>query len=249
MKKNDWIGLGTSVAVHALLLFLFTFLTAAKPDSQQLGFVEVEFGPFAQGRPVQRSLTETADPATKEIEEPEQPQPEAAPPEEAKPVDLPDRPEETADDDQVTTPETETISPETKNNEAQVDKPEPEPETSPVKPLGSGSVEGTTGNQAGDSGEGADEEKSAPYQIEGLNRDAVFAPLPTYREKVNAMIRVRITVDPQGRIVRRIPLIKGNPSLEQAVMDVLQRWRFNPLPSNAPQESQTGVVTFRFRLE
>lgn len=249
MKKNDWIGMGTSVAVHAALLLLFTFLTAAKPDQAQLGFVEVEFGPFAEGRPVQRSVTETPEAAEEQVDEPEQPTEQASPPREARPVDLPDRPQDIPDEDRVTTPETETVSPEVLNNQAEVNEPEPQPESQPVRPLGSGVVDGSSGSQSGTEGQGAEEARAAPFEIEGLNRDAVFAPLPVYRERVNATIRVRITVDPQGRIVGRFPLIKGNPSLEQAAMDALQRWRFNPLPPNAPQEAQTGIVTFRFRLE
>ncbi len=249
MNKNDWIGLGTSVALHALLLLFFTFLTAAKPEQQQLGFVEVEFGPFSEGRPVQQSVEDRADAAEEQIEQPEPPSEEASAPEEARPVDLPDQDVAVPDEDQVTTPETETVSPEQENNPAAVNKPEPAPESQPVRPLGSGAADGSTGNQSGAEGEGAEEERAAPFEIEGLNRDAVFAPLPAYGERVNATIRVRITVDPQGRIIRRFPLLKGNPSLEQAAMDALQRWRFNPLPPNAPQEPQTGIVTFRFQLE
>ena len=85
--------------------------------------------------------------------------------------------------------------------------------------------------------------------IEGLTRSTVYAPVPTYAEKVNADIKVQITVDPSGRITRIFPLLKGNPSLERAVREALQRWRFNALPPNVPQESQTGSITFRFRLE
>lgn len=249
MKKNDLIGLSTSVALHAALLLLFTFLTAAKPDEAQLGFVEVEFGQFAEGRPVQQSTMENVDVAEDEVEEPQELQEEASAPDEARPVDLPDQSENLPDEDQVVTSETETISPEVQNNEADVNEPEPQPESEPVRPLGSGSIDGSSGNQSGSEGEGSEEERSAPFEIEGLNRDAVFAPLPIYGERVNATIRVQITVDPQGRIIRRFPLLKGNPSLEQAAMDALERWRFNPLPSNAPQEPQTGIVTFRFRLE
>jgi protein TonB len=82
-----------------------------------------------------------------------------------------------------------------------------------------------------------------------LDRVTLTAPTPPRSVvKENAIIRVRITVGPDGRVVRRIPLIKGNPRLEQAVMDVLERWRFNALPDNAPQKNQTGTITFRFRL-
>lgn len=250
MKKNDWIGLTTSLALHALLLFAFTFLTAAKPDQQDLGFIEVELGPFSEGRPVQQARVENPDAAQEQQQEqPEQKQAEASPPKEAKPVDLPDEPDEIADADKIVSPETETISPEKKNNPEEVRKTEPKEESSPIKPLGSGTPEGAAGAQSGSEGQGADEQKAAPYQIEGLNRTALTAPVPEYREKQNATIRVQITVNPQGRIIGRVPLLKGNPALERATMEALDRWRFNPLPSNAPQENQIGIVTFRFQLE
>lgn len=105
------------------------------------------------------------------------------------------------------------------------------------------------GGKSGDPETGTQQEAAAPYEIEGLDRDPQRAPLPRYTEKVNARIRVQITVNPEGHIVRRIPLRKGNPQLEAAVMDALQQWRFNALPPAAPQENQTGTITFTFRLE
>jgi protein TonB len=251
MKKDDWIGLGASIAAHAVLLFLMTFLTAATPETEQLGFVEVELGPLTEGRRVQQAPIETPDVAEdRPIEEPVEPEiEEASPPEEAKPVDLPDQPEEIVDEDVISSPETETVSPEERNNPEEVRKTEPDEASQPIRPLGSGAPDGDSGAESGDEGEGADEEQAAPFQIEGLDRNALFSPLPVYREKVNATISVRITVNPQGRIVQRLPLLKGNPSLEQAVMEALADWKFNPLPPNAPQEAQTGVVTFHFRLE
>lgn len=250
MKKSDWIGLSASLAAHALLLFLMTFLTAATPETEQLGFVEVELGAFAEGRPVQQAPIETPDAVEERpSEELEEPQPEeASPPEDARPVDLPDQPEEIIDEDVVSSPETETISPESQNNPEDV-REEEDDASEPIRPLGSGATDGDIGAESGADGGGAEEELAAPFQIEGLDRNAISSPLPTYREKVNATIRVQITVNPQGRIVQRLPLLKGNPVLEQSVMDVLARWRFNPLPPNAPQEAQTGVVTFHFRLE
>ncbi len=250
MTKNDWIGLSVSIAAHALLLFLMTFLTAATPEMEQLGFVEVELGPFAEGRPVQQAPIENPEAADERpTEELEEPQPEvAAPPEEARPVDLPDQPEEIVDEDVVASPDAETISPERQNNPEDV-REEEDDASQPIRPLGSGATDGDVGAEGGEDGDGAEEELSAPFQIEGLDRNALVSPLPTYREKVNATIRVQITVNPQGRIVQRLPLLKGNPALEQSVMDALARWRFNPLPPNAPQEAQTGVVTFHFRLE
>jgi len=249
IKRNDAVALTISFVVHALLLLLFSVTTLGASDYEPIGYIEVEFGPLAEGRPVERSVTtQTTDPSEEDQPVVEQePQPQAAP-EEARPVDLPDE-VETPAEETVDVPVTETISPEQQTNPQDTDEQEPQPEIRPTPPITGGAEDGDTGSESGDDGAGTDDEASAPYQIEGLNRTPLTAPPPPYTEKVNALIRVQITVDPRGRVIRQIPLLKGNPSLEQAVLETLREWRFNPLPPNAPQENQTGVVTFRFRLE
>ena len=250
MTKNDWYGLGTSLAVHAVLILLFGLMTTAASEPEPFGYVEVEFGPIASGQPVQRAVENQPEAPKQPDPEPErEPEPQAAPPEEAKPVDLAKQTTQVKNQEAVETPETDVISPATQNNPTKVEEPEPKPEPEPVRPLGGGAEDGSTGETAGQEGSGQEEQRSAPFQIEGLNRSTVYAPLPAYTEKVNADIKVRITVDPTGRITQVFPVLKGNPTLEKAVRDALQRWRFNTLPANAPQESQTGTITFRFRLE
>ncbi len=239
MTRTDWIGLVTSILLHAGVGFLAASLTATTPPPQQLGYVEVEFGEFSAGQPVDATETveeEAAPEAQEKTPEPETEPEEAVEEPETEQVDLPQ--EDQSAEETIPQAEEEAEPPET----------EPQPEQDQVADEQKPSAEPGT-NEAGDPGEGASEEASAPYNIEGLDRDPEFAPLPSYAEKVNARIRVRITVNPEGRIVKRIPLIKGNPKLEAAVMDALQRWRFNPLPSGAPQENQTGTITFTFRLE
>jgi protein TonB len=239
MTQRDWIGLGVSLLLHAGLALLATYVTASQPPPQQLGYVEVEFGEFSPGQPV--DATETVEEEAAPEAEEETPEPETEPEEQAEEpeteqVDLPDE-EQSADD---------TIPPE--DDQAEPPETEAQPEQDEAADQQEPSEE-PSDNETGDAGEGASEEASAPYNIEGLDRDPDFAPLPAYTEQVNARIRVRITVNPEGRIVRRIPLIKGNPKLEAAVMDALQRWRFNALPPGAPQENQTGTITFTFRLQ
>jgi len=240
MDRSDWIGLGTTLGVHVAMLVIFSLLTAIRPQTQPLGFVEVEFGEFAEGRPVQAVPEPTEEAASETTEpqpEPETPQDEPPAEEATEPVELPEQDEPVEDPESVPPPDEETIPPEPNPEEQQASQQEENTSTA------------ESGAESGDQGEGATEERSAPYDIEGLDRDPSYAPLPQYAEKVDATIRVRITVDPRGRIVQRIPLLKGNPELERAVMDALQRWRFNALPANAPQEPQTGVITFRFRLQ
>lgn len=248
MKRNDWIGLGTSIGVHALILFLFSFVIGATPQLDTLGYIEVEFGPLAEGRPVQRSIEDRAQPEEQPTEREPQPQPSSSPPEETRPVDLPTQERPVQDEERVESSQADRIAPEPPR-ESDQRRDETNVAATPVSPPGAGARDGDTGASAGDQGEGAEESASAPFRIEGLNRNALHAPLPEYPSQVNAVIRVRIAVDPQGRIVERVPLIKGDPALERAVMQALEQWRFNPLPANVPRTNQIGTVTFQFRLE
>ena len=251
LKKSDWYGLGLSVLLHGALVVLFALMSVGASDPVTFGYIEVELGQFSEGRPVQQSSEESPTESDPQLDAEQRPQPEqpAAPPETAKPVDLPDVTEETVEEEPVSAPETETISPVTENAPAETRRDEPTPARRPVVPLGGGTPDGTTGPTAGTQGEGSDEQKAAPFSIEGLNRNLVYGPLPDYAEKVNANIQYRITVDPNGRIVGMQPILKASPALEHSIQQALRRWRFNALPSNAPALNQTGTITFRFRLE
>lgn len=239
MTRTDWIGLTASILLHVGIGLLAASLTASKPPPRQLGYVEVEFGEFSPGQPVDATQTveeEAAPEAQEKTPEPETEPEEAAEEPQTEQVELPD-----AND-----PPEEEVPPTEEEAEPPQTEPQPEEETIADQQEPS---EQPSENQQGDAGEGATEQASAPYNIEGLDRNPERAPLPAYTEQVNARIQVRITVNPEGRIVRRIPLIKGDPKLEAAVMDALQRWKFNSLPPGAPQENQTGTITFTFRLE
>ena len=247
VKRNDWVALSVSLAMHAALLIVLSFVMIGATEPQPIGFIEVEFGPFADGRPVQRSQDSAEQDAPAAEQLPEEEQQDSSAPDEARPADVPD--EVVDDPEQVASSDAETISPRTEANPDNVSVDRPTPPNRESQPTGAGVQDGTGEATSGDEGPGTDESRSAPFQIEGLNRVPVTSPMPAYSEQVNALIRVRIVVDPQGRVVQRIPLLKGNPALERSVLETLSTWRFNPLPPNAPQENQSGTITFRFRLE
>ena len=250
MKKDDWYSLGGSILLHVLVLLLLMGTNLGVAEPEPIGFVEVDFGPLAEGRPVQRAAEDRPEIPEPEDPTPEpQPEPKAAPPQVAKPVELAEQETEVQDEERVQAPETDTVSPVEQPEPAPVVKPEPRPEPTPVQPDGGGARDGTEGEPEGDEGPGRQTQRSSPFNIEGLNRRPVRTSLPDYTEKVNAEIVMSITVDPQGRIVRMVPVKKANARLESAIRQALARWRFNRLPPNAPQENQTGTVTFRFRLE
>jgi len=247
MHRDDWIGLSVSVLLHVFVLLGLSFLTMGAVDPVPIGFVEVEFGPFAEGRPVSRAPRTQVDQSPQPAEEAQPDEPRPAPaPREARPVDLPDQP--ASDPETIREQVSEVVAPEQRpESESELETEQPA-ESRPIRPLGSGDPEGDDRTQQGQDGSGADDTRSAPYQIEGLNRIPTATVTPQYASEVNADITVRITVDPQGRVVGSLPLRKADARLEQAVSDALARWRFNPLPPGAPQENQSGTITFRFRL-
>jgi len=222
MKKEDWTGVSISLGVHVVIILLLSFLTVAASEETPIGFMEVEFGPIADGRPVQKA-PETPEPEPEEFEEIEETeeQPAVAPPEEAKPVELPDQAEEVIDVETIETPETEVIAPEEQKTEEEEEAPDPEPEKEVVKPLGSGALTVDEGDDSGDDGSSSEPEKSAPFQIEGLNRTERTTPLPVMVSERDVTIQVRIFV-------------------------ALSKWSFNALPPNVPQITQEGLVSFRF---
>ena len=250
LNKNDWIGLGATIGVHGLLALLFSLLTMAPAEPVQLGYVDVTFGPMAEARPTpqeqetqQANTPEPTPPTTEDETEPAPPQTEQP---ETQPVDVPE--ENVTEEEQVTQPEEGPPS----EGEAADNAPEEQtdaPTIAASDASDSTQVEGEEQDAVSETGTGEEEQTTAPFEIEGLNRVTLSSPLPRYAANVNATIKVRITVNPQGRIIQRIPLIKGNPDLEAAVMDALGQWRFNALPPNAPQSNQTGTITFRFRLQ
>lgn len=263
MKRNDWIGVGVSTVVHALLLAAFGFFSPSTPESETpVGYIEVEFGAFEEGRPTQRAPQPQPDPEPPPPEP--EPEPEPAPPEQPPEQTQPEAeadPEIDPAQDPVDVPEQTEVSEEVIEVNEPVDS-TPEPQAEPqndntstesaedvIRPLGSGTPEGDTGAEDAEDGEANEQRRAAPFDIEGLNRTPVYTPLPAYTANVNAIISFRVTVNPKGQVTRKIPIRKGDPNLERAVANALDRWRFNPLPANAPQENQSGIITFQFRLE
>ena len=220
-----------------------------KTEPVQAGFVAVDLGDFLDGQNVAQALEELEQEDIEELEEvEEEPEPEQIleAVDDQKAVNLPDQEIEPQEEETLETPDTDVIAPE-QTDPGEDNKQVQEVEDKPDTAVG-GSPDGKSGDKTGDQGDGDDPEKSAPFILEGLDRNLLKSPLPAYSEKVNAVIQMRITVDPQGRVIRTVPVRKGNAGLDQSVMQALRKWRFNPLAPNVPQEPQTGVVKFTFVL-
>jgi len=92
-----------------------------------------------------------------------------------------------------------------------------------------------------------------PYTISwvGMEREVLFDPLPVYPDGVNkeVLIKIRITVLPDGSIGDMNLLQKGDAKLESITLMTLKQWRLNPLEPSAVQKNQQAEIAFRFVLQ
>ena len=248
LRKEDRTGMAISLGVHVVVLVLLALLTASARDEQPMGFLEVEFGPLSEGRPVRQApVQEQPEPEPEEERPEEVERPPVAPPDDVKPVELPDTELDIPDEEIIDAPASEVIAPEASNTEEEQVEEEAQPEQEVVQPLGSGSLDPDEGDDSGDEGTSNQEEASAPFRIEGLNREPVNTPLPAFlSQNSDVRVTVRITVDPLGNVIQALPVRRGDPAQDREVLRVVRGWRFNPLPTNAPQEAQQGLITFVF---
>lgn len=83
----------------------------------------------------------------------------------------------------------------------------------------------------------------------GNDRAPMLLSLPNNIMGQEETLKIRFEVRPDGTIGRIIPLRKIYPELEVEIMRTLRSWQFSRLSSRTPQQSQWGMVTFRFTLE
>ncbi len=272
LTREEKFGMYVTGAMHLVMLLLALFMVTQREPADRMAFMEVTLGEFQDGTLAEFSREEevqpqtSPDPVETEVEEPqpepaEEPQPEPEPEEPVRDVDLPDQDEPVESDEVVTTPDTDEIDPTqiTEEPEEIVDEDEvAEPPTSQrdeVEQEGeqeTGDIRGIRGQVDADQGTDADPVRSAPYQLEwegDINRSPVVQPLPGYVTDTEAVISVRFEVRPDGTVGQLIPIRRANPELDREVLRTLRTWRFSRLPSNVPQESQYGTITFRFILE
>lgn len=263
--KNDSVALTVTLSVTIVLLLFSLWYTLDMNQNYRASFIEVEFGEYQTGTLAEFSEVQEEKVATRpnpsevETEEPieEVPKPEETPqtPNEeiTKPVDLPDEVEEVVDE-VVETPDTKVVDPTKKESEEVKEEIEIPPQAKEDLEVEdgakeSGDIKGNTGETNVDAGTGADDNKTAPYELkwEGdLERDPMVQPLPRNTANTEGKITVRFQVKPDGSVGLIIPLKKMNPELEKEVQRTLRNWKFSKLPSGAPKQAQWGTITFRF---
>jgi protein TonB len=75
--------------------------------------------------------------------------------------------------------------------------------------------------------------------------------IPNYPEGVQKEINIRLqfTILPDGSVGSIIPKTKADTKLENAAINALRQWTFEPLSSSQQQKEQTAVIVFPYRLQ
>lgn len=92
------------------------------------------------------------------------------------------------------------------------------------------------------------------YDIEwggGGQRKIYSYVLPEYPSGVNKEIdiRLRFTILADGTVGNVFPLTKADTRLENAAINSLKQWRFEPLRKGQKQVEQIAVIVFPYRLQ
>lgn len=85
----------------------------------------------------------------------------------------------------------------------------------------------------------------------GMGTRKIFSyEIPEYPEGVQKEIdiKLRFLIKPDGTVGSVTLLTKADTKLEQAAINSLWKWRFEPLPQNATQVNQPAVIVFPYRL-
>jgi TonB family protein len=96
--------------------------------------------------------------------------------------------------------------------------------------------------------------KSTGYSIEWAgsgSRRLLSGRIPRYPEGTDKELPVTLqfAVLPDGSVTGIIPLFRSDELLEREAIQALQTWRFDPLPPQFEQKSQTGKIIFKFVLQ
>ena len=90
---------------------------------------------------------------------------------------------------------------------------------------------------------------TSPITGPAAERQVIFQPpLPSVTVDSETELELRFWILPNGAVGRIVPVKKADPRLEALAISYLRYWRFTPLPSEAPQDEQWGIIPFKFRI-
>ncbi|MFK7971035.1 MAG: TonB family protein [Bacteroidia bacterium] len=157
----------------------------------------------------------------------------------------------------TTTPKPTQTKPNTKPDDGKASqevKTDPKPNTTP-KPGGSNQGDANTGT--GNAGTPA-AEINPNFQFSfnpgggggGGARRPIALGNPVYNTQQEAKLKFEFVIAPNGRVATvKLVGLTNKLDLKRAGINAIRKWRFDPIPSNQPQNNQTAQVEITFKLK
>ncbi len=226
-RRNRTVSLVASLAIHAALMIILSFLVVLKPKEALI--VELDWG-ASSGAPNQ-SITQTETDPNRHEESAAA----AASKTESK-IDLPE----------MKNPSAESIPPTKKISKST--------SAGTSKSTSSTAANTTPRRRRSQAGPAGGSGKSTGYSIDWAGsgtRRLISGRMPTYPDGTNKELPVllQFTVLPDGSVSGVIPVMKSDMLLEREAIAALRTWRFDPLPPQFEQKVQQAKITFIFKLE
>ncbi len=257
-KLKGWIG---TIVIHGIVIILFAMMRVSL-DPELPEFVEVSWGAAIQHEPAQPAEQPQVTRAEREPVVAEREEVAAT----ERPVELPERRELQQDDDIIRLPERDRVD---IAQQMTRERQEPQDEVRDRRERDAGAILGererfqlpvpddATGESpavTGTSPEQRDTDQDISFALEwegDVTRKKVSGTIPEYPPGVNveAVIRLRATVFPDGTVKSVQPVQRANPRLEDVAQSAVRYWRFEPLGRNHPQVEQDCYITFHFTLQ
>lgn len=267
-NKNDLIALLVALALHAVLLVVILLLVIPTTQIHEKGGILVNIGDveFASGTPAVGEFAPTPDAAEPQLQEPAE--------ESLLTQETPDAPAiETPKENRPTPEELENQRRREAERQAEQRRKAEEEAARKRQEQIARQVSGAFGNAAQKSS-GSGNTPDAPSQgregspdgnvpTGGVNtgvggfgsydlggRSVMGSGLvrPSYSVQVEGTIRIRITVDPSGKVISTT-IAPGttidNYEMQQSALQAARRTRFNAIEGT---QNQTGTITYRYRL-
>ncbi|MDO5035348.1 MAG: TonB family protein [Porphyromonas sp.] len=269
-NKNDLIALLIALAIHAGLIVLILFIVLSPAQLHERGGILVNIGDveFASGDPAQGVFEPDADAAPPVLEE--QPAEETLLTQES-----PEAPSIETPPDNHPTPEE--VEAQRRREAAQREEQRrraAEEEAKRKRDQISKAVSGAFGNAAKEEQGGAGSTPEAPtvgkegstegnvpnggantgvggfgsYDLGGRSIMGGGLPRPSYNAQVEGTIRIKITVDPTGKVIRTA-IAPGTTiddyQMQSSALKAAAQTRFNAVDTSLNQE---GYITYRYQL-
>ena len=218
-RKNAYL---ISFLINLIALFFFSFITLGT-TIEELEYVTVDFGSPGTGRMGESPLNEKSNTALEEQKE------------------ITEETKQRVETPKVKQEFEEVIQ---KNNKLEEDKRKID-RTKQSENISRNVSKNETGDQPfGSSGYSFDWGGRGTRKI--LRWEKPIFP-PGVQKEID--IKIKFTILPDGSVVSPVPLIKADTQLEDAAIQALKTWKFEPLRPNQIQFEQTVIITIPYRLE